>query len=190
MSNSSAEEDLLPTPSLPIVSQQFYERTVWPTLERGVESLLLPITEPQSHETLYRAVHNACTCGLAQRIETDLLACIARHSLAIAQRLPPRGDGLADMHDILAPILAVFAYLDREYLLGGLEPCMTQLVLQQMHASPPAAAPAPAAPKTGAEVVLSERVPSPAKSRLRSHPSSRTNGSASKRSRSDSSSAV
>ena len=128
--------ELLPMPPLPSVSQQSYERTVWPALERGVESLLLPDAFPQSHEVLYRAVHNACCCGLAQRIETDLLACIARHSSAIARRLPPRGDGLAGMHHILGPILVVFAYLDREYLSGGLEPCMTQLVLQQMHASP------------------------------------------------------
>ena len=189
--------ELLPMPPLPSVSQQSYERTVWPVLERGVESLLLPEAVPQSHEVLYRAVHNACCCGLAQRIETDLLACIARHSSAIARRLPTRGDGLAGMHDILGPILVVFAYLDREYLSGRLEPCMTQLVLQQMHASPPAAAPVPAAPTTGAEVVvapLAESVPSPAKqSRPRRQPSAtsrtRTNGSASKRLRSDSSSA-
>ena len=186
--------ELLPMPPLPSVSQQSYERTVWPALERGVESLLLPDAVPQSHEVLYRAVHNACCCGLAQRIETDLLACIARHSSAIARRLPPRGDGLTGMHDILGPILVVFAYLDREYLSGRLEPCMTQLVLQQMHASPPPAAPVPAAPTTGAEVLvapLSEPAPSPAKqSRPRRQPSAtRTNGSANKRLRSDSSSA-
>ena len=182
---------LLPMPRLPSLSQESYERTVWPALERGVESLLLPDAAPQSHEVLYRAVHNACCCGLEQRIEADLLACITRHSSAIARRLPSQGDGLAGMHDILGPILAVFAYLDREYLSGRLESCMTQLVLQQMHASPPAAAPVPAAPTTGAEALappLSEPAPSPAK-QSRPRRQTRTNGSASKRLRSGSSSA-
>ena len=73
-------DELLPMPRLPSLSQESYERTVWPTLERGVESLLLPDAAPQSHEVLYRAVHNACCCGLEQRIEADLLACITRHS--------------------------------------------------------------------------------------------------------------
>ena len=186
-------DELLPMPRLPSLSQESYERTVWPALERGVESLLLPDAAPQSHEVLYRAVHNACCCGLEQRIEADLLACITRHSSAIARRLPSQGDGLAGMHDILGPILVVFAYLDREYLSGRLESCMTQLVLQQMHASPPAAAPVPAAPTTGAEALappLSEPAPSPAKqSRPRRQTSTRTNGSASKRLRSGSSSA-
>ena len=186
-------DELLPMPRLPSLSQESYERTVWPALERGVESLLLPDAAPQSHEVLYRAVHNACCCGLEQRIEADLLACITRHSSAIARRLPSQGDGLAGMHDILGPILAVFAYLDREYLSGRLESCMTQLVLQQMHASPPAAAPVPAAPTTGAEALappLAEPAPSPAKqSRPRRQTSTRTNGSASKRLRSGSSSA-
>ena len=187
--------ELLPMPPLPSVSQQSYERTVWPALERGVESLLLPDAFPQSHEVLYRAVHNACCCGLEQRIEADLLACIARHSSAIARQLPSQGDGLAGMHDILGPILVVFAYLDREYLSGRLESCMTQLVLQQMHASPPAAAPVPAAPTTGAEALappLSEPAPSPAKEsrpRRQPPPATRTNGSASKRLRRESSSA-
>ena len=186
-------DELLPMPRLPSLSQESYERTVWPALERGVESLLLPDAAPQSHEVLYRAVHNACCCGLEQRIEADLLACITRHSSAIARRLPSQGDGLAGMHDILGPILVIFAYLDREYLSGRLESCMTQLVLQQMHASPPAAAPVPAAPTTGAEALappLSEPAPSPAKqSRPRRQTSTRTNGSASKRLRSGSSSA-
>ena len=186
-------DELLPMPRLPSLSQESYERTVWPALERGVESLLLPDAAPQSHEVLYRAVHNACCCGLEQRIEADLLACITRHSSAIARRLPSQGGGLAGMHDILGPILVVFAYLDREYLSGRLESCMTQLVLQQMHASPPAAAPVPAAPTTGAEALappLAEPAPSPAKqSRPRRQTSTRTNGSASKRLRSGSRSA-
>ena len=184
-------DELLPMPRLPSLSQESYERTVWPALERGVESLLLPDAAPQSHEVLYRAVHNACCCGLEQRVEADLLACITRHSSAIARRLPSQGDGLAGMHDILGPILAVFAYLDREYLSGRLESCMTQLVLQQMHASPPAAAPVPAAPTTGAEALappLAEPAPSPAK-QSRPRRQTRTNGSASKRLRSGSSSA-
>ena len=178
-------------PRLPSLSQESYERTVWPALERGVESLLLPDAAPQSHEVLYRAVHNACCCGLEQRIEADLLACITRHSSAIARRLPSQGDGLAGMHEALGPILVVFAYLDREYLSGRLESCMTQLVLQQMHASPSAAAPVPAAPTTGAEALappLSEPAPSPAK-QSRPRRQTRTNGSASKRLRSGSSSA-
>jgi len=183
-------DDLLPMPWLPSLSQESYERTVWPALERGVESLLLPDAVPQSHEVLYRAVHNTCCCGLEQRIEADLLACIARHSSAIARRLPSQGDGLAGMHDILGPILVVFAYLDREYLSGRLESCMTQLVLQQMHASLPAAAPVPAPPTTGAEALapqqLSEPAPSPAK-QSRPRRQTRTNGSASKRLRSGSS---
>ena len=195
LANERMLPEQLPMPVMPCVSQLSYESSVWPTLERGVESLLSPNADAQSHEVLYRAVHNACCCGLAERIETDLLACIVRNSSAIALRLPPRGDGLVNMHDILGPILAVFAYLDREYLSGSLEPCMTQLVLQQMHATPPAATAVPAAPTTGAEVLvtLSEPVPSPAKSRVRRQPqpapTTRSNGNASKRLRSGSSSA-
>ena len=194
--NPSRAAMLLPQPPRPALTEQHYEQTVWPTLESGVERLLEANAEPQSLEVLHRAVHNACCCGMAQRVETDLLSFITRHASAIARRLPLRGDGLADLHEILGPVCTVFAYLDREYLSGRLEPRMTQLVLQQMHASPPVApfatAAPPSAPPTAAVPASNAGAEAPSSSARRSLRNSegRTDESANKRLRSDSGPAI
>ena len=97
---------MLAHPPLPGLTQESYEQTTWPMLEQGVLAVLKSESHLQSLERLYRLVHNACCCGLAERVEADLLSMIAKHAPTIARRLAVSdGEGAeAAVREILNPV--------------------------------------------------------------------------------------
>lgn len=87
-----------------------YESRLWPVLKRGVHALLEPTSQPVRFEVLYRAVHDCCSTGSAERLERDLmqllLVCADAEPLAGLEARIPLVVAVFSCARIQMPVLA------------------------------------------------------------------------------------
>lgn len=129
-----------------------YESSLWPKLREGIEALLEKESLQLAHQPLYCLVYNACCCGLASRLECDLLKTIARTARTRAHLQPTLQSEPGQLISTFNRLLKVLSFLDREY-------CDGLLLSRMVHHAEESFAKAHAAENVGAAAPAASAVP-------------------------------